>query len=209
MPSQESMHSDPLPENYTEVTYWRLSQHTKLLVMLNVVGIIGMVVSLALFLAWGQLWQPLTLGEVSAARMLTALIMIILTVVSHELVHGAALRYYGARPTYGVLWKEMMFYATAAGYAFPRNAYVVIALAPLLGLGGAGLALLAAPLPAWLRMAVILCAAFNTGSAVGDLWLVRIALSYPRWAYIVDEKDGLRVFMPAAPDLSGHGPSQM
>ncbi len=187
-----------LPENYNEVLYWKLSHHKKLLIVLNVVGIVLMGLAFVLFSAWAQLWHVVTGGEIYAAQMLLAIVMIVLTVVLHELTHGLALRYYGATPTYGVLWKEMMFYATAAGHAFPRNAYVVIALAPLGGLSALAMVLLALPLPLWLVMTVILCAAFNVGSAIGDMWLVRVALGYPRAAYIVDEKDGLRVFMPLA-----------
>ncbi len=187
-----------LPENYNEVLYWKLSHHKKLLIVLNVVGIILMGLALVAFFAWAQLWHVTTGGEIHAAQMLGTIAMLILTVVLHELTHGLALRYYGAMPTYGVLWKEMMFYATAAGHAFPRNAYVVIALAPLVGLSVIVMVLLALPLPLWLVLTVILCAAFNVGSAIGDMWLVRVALSYSPSAYIVDEKDGLRVFMPLA-----------
>ena len=43
-----------------------------------------------------------------------------------------------------------------------------------------------------------MCAALNVGSAIGDMWLVRVALGYPPAAYVVDEKDGVRVFMPEA-----------
>jgi hypothetical protein len=52
------------------------------------------------------------------------------------------------------------------------------------------------PLPGWLLWLIALCAAVNVGGAVGDMWLVRVALGYPSHAYIVDEQDGLRVFMP-------------
>jgi len=52
------------------------------------------------------------------------------------------------------------------------------------------------PLPGWLAWIVVFCTALNVGSAIGDMWLVRVALGYPSAAYVVDEKDGLRVFMP-------------
>jgi len=193
---QEDSCPGQLPEKTREVIYWKLSQHRKLLVVLNGVGIVLMGLAAALLTAWARLWHPLASGSITAPQMFLALVMLLLTLVLHELIHGLALRYYGAKPTYGVLWKEMMFYATAAGHAFHRNAYLVIALAPLVGLSVLAMALLILPLPAWLALPVLLCAAFNVGSAVGDLWLVRIALRYSRSAYIVDEKDGLRVFLP-------------
>lgn len=193
--SQDKSHPRNLPEHYREALYWKLSEHQKLLVALNVAGILIMVVALVPLVAWARLWQPVKTGGVSAFQTLVGLVMVGLTVVLHELLHGLALRFYGAKPTYGVLWKGMMFYATAAGHAFPRNAYVAVALAPLVGLSVLGAAMLMLPLPGWLALWVVLCTAFNAGSAVGDLWLVRVALSYPRSVYVVDEKDGLRVFV--------------
>lgn len=194
--SQEDSCPGQLPEKTHEVLYWRLSQHRKLLVVLNGVGIVLMGLAVGTFTTWARLWHPLASGSITTSQMFLALVMLPLTLVLHELLHGLALQYYGAKPTYGILWKEMMFYATAAGHAFRRNAYLGIALAPLVGLSVLAMALLILPLPAWLALPVVLCAAFNVGSAVGDLWLVRVALRYPHSAYIVDEKDGLRVFLP-------------
>jgi hypothetical protein len=37
---------------------------------------------------------------------------------------------------------------------------------------------------------------FNASGAVGDLWITRIVLQYPDSAYIMDERDGMRVFLP-------------
>jgi len=31
---------------------------------------------------------------------------------------------------------------------------------------------------------------------VGDLWITTIVLRYPATAYVIDEKDGIRVFLP-------------
>ena len=186
-----------LPENYDEVLYWKLSHHKKLLVVLNVVGLALTGLALVPFFAWARLWQPAVQSfNIGILQMGAAFIAIVLTIVLHELAHGLALRAYGARPKYGVMWNEMMFYATAAGHAFRRNAYIVIALAPLVGLSLAGMALLMLPLPGWVAWIVVFCAALNVGSAIGDMWLVRVVLGYPPTAYVVDEKDGLRVFMP-------------
>jgi len=183
--------------DYGQVLYWKLSDHKMLLVALNVVGVLLIGGAFAMFAAWARLWHS---GNLSTAmttwQMMGIWVGIALTIVLHELTHGLALRSYGARPKYGVMWKEMMFYATAPGHAFRRNAYLVIALAPLVGLSVLGLILLALPLPGWLLWIIIFCASLNAGSAIGDLWLVRVALGYPPVALIVDEKDGLRVFMP-------------
>ncbi|HOT92302.1 MAG TPA: DUF3267 domain-containing protein [Anaerolineae bacterium] len=186
-----------LPENYEEVLYWKLSHHKTLLVVLNVVGLALMGLALVTFFAWARIWHLETVSlELNIWQMVAALFAVAVTIVLHELTHGLALRAYGAQPKYGVMWQEMMFYATAAGYAFRRNAYIVIALAPLVGLSLVGMGLLMLPIPDWLLLIVVFCAALNVGSAIGDMWLVRVALGYPRVAYVVDEKDGLRMFMP-------------
>ncbi len=186
-----------LPENYHEVLYWKLSQHKSLVATLNIVGLLLMGLAFVPLCAWVRLWRPaIATLKIQGPEVFVMLFGIALTIVAHELTHGLALRSYGARPRYGVMWQEMMFYATAPGYAFRRNAYIVIALAPLVGLSVAALALLMLPLPEWLMLTVVFCSALNVGSAIGDMWLVRVALGYPKWAYIVDEKDGLRVFMP-------------
>lgn len=186
-----------LPDSYHEVLYWKLSHHNKLLVALNVAGLALLLVMIGVFMAWGRLWHPSGLnGDLNLGQMVLALVSVVLVMVLHELVHGLALKAYGARPKYGVLWQQMMFYATAPNHAFRRNAYLVIALAPLVGISVLGFLLLMLPLPGWLLWLIALCAAVNVGGAVGDMALVRVALGYPARAYIVDEQDGLRVFMP-------------
>lgn len=188
-----------LPENYHEVLYWKLSHHQKLLVILNVVGLLLLALSAALFFAWAGLWHPASSSvNMTVGAIVGTLVGVFLTIVLHELTHGLALQAYGAHPKYGIMWKEMMFYATAPGHAFRRNAYLVIALAPLAGLSALAALLLMLPLPGWAIVIIGFCAAMNVGSAIGDMWLVRVALGYPARAYIVDEQDGLRVFMPLA-----------
>lgn len=54
------------------------------------------------------------------------------TIVLHELLHGLAMRIFGARPEYGVLPQQLMFYASAPGYAFRRNTCLVVEMAPLM-----------------------------------------------------------------------------
>ncbi len=189
-----------LPDAYQEVLYWKLSHHNKLLIALNVVGLALMLGALSAFTAWANVWQPGGLhDDLNIVQIVLTLISVVLVMVLHELVHGIALKAYGARPKYGVLWQQMMFYATAPNHAFRRNAYLVIALAPLVGISVVGFVLLMLPLPGWLLWLIGLCAAVNVGGAVGDMWLVRVALGYPARAYIVDEQDGVRVFMPEEP----------
>jgi hypothetical protein len=88
-----------------------------------------------------------------------------------------------------------MFYATSPGYAFRRNDYLVVILAPLVGLSLLALmVILFAPPEVALLLA--LCATVNGAGAVGDLWILLITLRYPERAYVMDERDGMRIFLP-------------
>ena len=43
---------------------------------------------------------------------------------------------------------------------------------------------------------VNLGAAFNAAGAIGDVWISTIVLRYAPTAWIVDERDGIRVYLP-------------
>ena len=120
---------------------------------------------------------------------------IVATIVLHELAHGLAMRWCGTRPQYGAMWKHLTFYATAPGYGFRRNSYILVAVAPLVGLSC--LAILGMFLlrgTGWVAL-LTLCAIINAVGAIGDLWMVSMVLRYPKTAYVVDERDGFRVLL--------------
>ena len=125
------------------------------------------------------------------------LLLLLITAVLHEGAHGAAMRMCGARPTYGIIPTPLMFYATSPGFAYTRAQYIWVGVAPLLGVDL--LLTLAMVLTSGLTGLVVLAMLFslNTAGAVGDLWILSILLRFPSHAYVVDEKDGLRIFLPA------------
>lgn len=177
-----------------EMKVCQAQDRRKVTAMLVVSGIGGFAVG---FLITGK---PLPPVHLLATGLLVLLlgngVLIAASVAVHELVHGLAMRSFAARPTYGAMWRSLMFYATAPGYAFRRDAYLLVALAPL-GLSvvyGIG----AFVMPAPLSLAFFVTLQFNTLGAIGDLMIARKALAYPRNAYVIDEKDGMRVFMPAS-----------
>ncbi len=117
------------------------------------------------------------------------------TIIMHELVHGLTMCMFGARPQYGLLLKHLLFYATAPGYGFRRNAYIIIAIAPLIVLSILailGMFILQGTI--WVPLLAV-CAALNVGGAAGDLWITSLILRYSKTAYIVDERDGFRVLI--------------
>jgi hypothetical protein len=82
------------------------------------------------------------------------------------------------------------------GYAFQRNQYLVVILAPLVSLSilaCLGILVLAGTTMVWM---LAVWATINGSAAIGDLWIMTIVLRYPSRAYVIDEHDGMRIFMP-------------
>lgn len=187
-----------LPPNYHEVLYWKIGQSRGRLVMLNLISIPLFLVWSAAFLVFGVLFGRLLEAKVTGAtnELVVLLVAIFITIVLHELTHGVTARFYGARPEYGFLWRGLMFYATTPGYAFTRRHYCVVLLMPLVGLSLLAMLGIIGLAGSPLAVLLTLCAIFNASGAIGDLWILLIVARYPAQAYIVDERDGLRVFLP-------------
>jgi hypothetical protein len=186
-----------VPAHYREVLYWKLSGSAWRLIVANVLGLL-----LAGLCGAGFGWFARQVGRlppivVGAPELVALLAGLILSVVLHELVHGLVMQAYGAQPRYGVLWRMLAFYATAPGQAFKRDHYLVIGLAPMIGLSLLALlgmwVLAGSP---WVGL-LAACATLNAAGSIGDLWIVAVVLRYPPHAYVVDERDGMRIFLPA------------
>lgn len=123
----------------------------------------------------------------------------LLTFVLHELTHGLAMWMFGASPKYGIIWKGLMLYATSPGHAYHLNNYLAIALASFIFISALvvlGIWLLQGTL--WVALLAI-CGIINASGAIGDLWMTMIVFRYPASAYVMDERDGIRVFLPTNP----------
>jgi hypothetical protein len=132
-----------------------------------------------------------------------SIVGVVLTLVLHELTHGLTMQMFGASPKYGIIWKGLMLYATSPGYAYRRNNYVVISLAPFVFISALvilGMWILQGT--AWVALLAI-CGVVNASGAVGDMWITTIVLRYAATAYVVDERDGIRVFSLAPPATAG------
>lgn len=182
-----------IPEGYHEVLHWTLKEKSIALQVLSIpFFILSALIFFGLAVSIGKLPSSFTFG---AGELGSVIASIPLTIVLHEIVHGMAMKMFGAQPRYGVLWKQAAFYATSPEYAFRRNDYIQIALAPLIVIS------VLVVLGMWLAhgtffvVVFALCGIINTSGAIGDLWLTTLALRYDRTAYIIDEKDGVRVFL--------------
>ncbi|NNJ13668.1 DUF3267 domain-containing protein [Chloroflexales bacterium ZM16-3] len=191
-----------LPEAYHEVLYWRVTEKPNRLFFVQALALVSFVLFGLLFailaISLGKL--PLSGSFTIGLRESGALLIgVVLTLVAHELTHGLAMRLAGATPRYGIFWKGMMLYATSPGYAYQRTTYVTIMLAPFALISAlAVLGIWLVPGSQWATLFVI-CGAVNASGAIGDLWMTRIALRYPTTARIMDERDGMRVFVPDGP----------
>jgi hypothetical protein len=182
------------PEGYKEVLYWRISENKVALILVQVFAVL-------LTLIWGVLFYlaALRLGSIhlSVPDSTWLLLLAYLGVLPiHEVIHGAAMRIFGAKPKYGVMWKELMFYATSPGHAFSRNQFLAVTYAPFVLITVAVVVLLAVLHPSIWVWAIIAAGAGNAGGAIGDMWISTVVLKYPANAKIMDEKDGVRVFVP-------------
>ncbi len=195
-----------LPDDYQEVLSWKVTGKPMRVIALNIVGIL-------LFIIFGMIFSSIAirLGKVSSegnfrlglGEMGLAVAGIVVTFVLHELTHGLTMQMFGASPKYGIIWKGLMLYATSPGYAYRRNAYVVISLAPFVFISVLvilGMWILQGT--AWVALLAI-CGVVNASGAVGDMWITMIVLRYAATAYVMDERDGIRVFSLAPPARAG------
>ena len=197
LPPFSPIHSGVLPPHYREVLYWKITQSRWQVILVNLLSLPLAALMALVFFGWLGILHPVGMLRLQLLQVVSAIAAIVGTLVLHEGVHGLGMLAYGARPRFGILWQGLMIYATSPGYAFRRNAYIGVALAPLIGLSL--LALIAiAFLPPFLAALVALCATVNGAGAVGDLWIVLKTLRYPPQAYIMDKRDGMQIFMPGA-----------
>ena len=192
--------SGTLPSDYREVLSWNVTGKPMRVIVLNIIGIL-------LFVIYGMIFSSLAVSvgkmpsegafSIGLSEIGLALVGIVLIFILHELTHGLTMQVFGASPKYGIIWKGLMLYATSPGYAYRRNNYVVIALAPFVFLS------ILAVLGMWLLQGTLwvallgLCGAVNASGAIGDMWITMVVLRYASTAYVMDERDGIRVFLPS------------
>ncbi len=187
-----------LPAQYVEVRQVVLTE-PNLLLRLNLFSLIpllGMVVWMAVW--WGLVTRSRVPQAGADIPWLLALPVVFLVVLPiHELLHGLSIRYFGHRVRYGAKLSKGVLYATADNALFRRNEYVVVALAPLVGITLL-IMLLMFVLPQNLAYYAAFAAVINAGGAVGDLWAVGVVLRYPTVVLVRDEADSFRIYAPMA-----------
>jgi hypothetical protein len=94
-----------------------------------------------------------------------------ITVIGHELLHGAVMSYFGQDVTYGVNPAMGAVYASAFGQFQRRRDLFAIGLAPLVGLTLLATPLLLVPVPVVALTAYVILVTNATGAA-GDLYVL-------------------------------------
>jgi len=203
MPRMTTKIEPKVPPGYVEAYRLRLSASSRLVVALNLWAIVLLVPAIALFvwpaaargfLARDQVFT-LTLSLSDGLALIAATIGV---VVAHEGVHGLVMRYFGARPRYGIKWELMAAYATAPGHLFARDHFIAVALAPLALLTPVLWIVVWVAPSGGVWMALALAGILNTVGAVGDLYMTGQALKHPASALVLDEEDGMRVYVGEA-----------
>jgi hypothetical protein len=181
------------PEGYTEALYWRISDSKSKVIRIQLWALLFTVVWLSIFYLIARYVGGMTGGLPGNVWLWVVPIVVVMPL--HEFIHGMAMRSFGARPQYGVMWKQLMLYATSPGYPFPRDHFLVVAFAPL-----SLISVLVVCGIAWLSHSfwvfpLALGGTVNAAGAIGDIWIAGIVLRYPSSAKIMDERDGVRVFV--------------
>lgn len=189
-----------VPPAYREVLYWKLTESRRQLILINLLALpLGAVAAPVFFWLAARVGRVPGVGFSEAGDLLGLLVSLLLTLSLHELAHGLVMRACGARPRYGFKPEAGALYATAPGYAFTRAQYLAVIFAPLVGLSGLAVlgmwALAGSPLVPLLALGAVI----NAMGACGDVYMGWRVAQYPRAAYVVDEADGMRIFLPEPP----------
>jgi hypothetical protein len=174
-------------------------EYPKLNLQLLAGGLIIVITPCLVVLTWllqgrpGQFPLPIqpTFGD-----LMIVLATIIITILVHELIHGLVYQLLGYKVSYGVSLQLMAAYAGAFGQWQQRRHNILVALAPLVLLPLLLIPLLSVSQPTLVLIAFT-ALLFNTGGAVGDLYLVWRLLHWPATSLLYDVNTStMLVFLP-------------
>ncbi len=194
-----------LPEAYRQVRHL-IATEGRTLLALNLAALVPLVLMLLFVDQWWRLVQRVRgvygdrlLDNPSFWGQLAAIILVIvLTLTLHELLHGLAIWWLGHKPRFGLRLDLGVAYATTDHAFFPRNQFILIALAPLAGLTLIGMGLMFIVSDA-LAYYIGLMIVINASGAIGDLWMSWVVARYPAHALVKDEADSIRIYLPESP----------
>ncbi|MCD4843235.1 MAG: DUF3267 domain-containing protein [Methanosarcinales archaeon] len=130
----------------------------------------------------------------TSGTILISVALFVGTMVLHELIHGAFMSKYGGNPSYGagIAYFILPYFYATSKTVFPRNQYIVIAIAPLVVISLVAIGIMAAfpSIAHWMVIPFVL----NGSGAVGDLWVTRSILRCPKHVTVEDRKNGVIIY---------------
>ena len=115
--------------------YLKISEKASRTIIMNLLSIpLAFVFGVGFFIFVNLFGKPHEITKGNSNFGLILIIGIIVVIALHEFAHGVAMQNFGAPVKYGFTWKGFIFYATSPRYAFQRNLYIFICLAPLASL---------------------------------------------------------------------------
>jgi hypothetical protein len=170
------------------------------LIALNVAGFVLALAALLGFSLFASGLPPGLPDPLSGiSPVITIIVLFVLMLALHEALHGLTFRLFGARPRYGLNLRKSVAFASAADDYVARDAYIVVALVPLVVITLLALVLMLAA-GGTTRDVIGFVAALNVGGSVGDLWFVTVCRRYPRNLLVRDFGEGAALYAPP-PDL--------
>jgi hypothetical protein len=209
-----------LPDYFIERSVLDLSKDKRLLVTLQLAGLVVLLIS-SWFFIWlasrlrPEIWLALSDNEfiyraadgslvisfslslmAGVVLILSILVATVLMVVLHEAVHGLFFWFFtGRTPRFG--FKGFYAYAAAApGVYLPRNEYLVVGASPLVLLTLVGI-LVIPFIPLILMPALLFLLIGNASGSVGDILVIGWLLREPSEVLLLDVGDAMTSFGPS------------
>ena len=195
-----------LPGTYQLSANLNLAKDIKLAIALNIASLGMFAGSVLLSFKFLQVLRPslftdpsegLFSGYLSGTFLVTLIILIsviIGMIFLHEAIHGLFFWLFtGGRPKFG--FRGFYAYAAAPDWFIPKQAYLIISLAPLVVISVVGFGLMLILPPAWV-LPILLLVTMNASGAVGDLYAFFWLLLKPKGLYIQDFGDRMAVYFP-------------
>lgn len=190
-----------LPEGYVQTGSLDLLKNLKLMIWMNVGGLLLLAVTLAMWVwlavqlrgpeVWGALGFSIS-AESGLVWIFGLIGVVVAMLLLHEAVHGVFFWLFtGQRPVFGIGLGYA--YAAAPGWYLPRLKYLWVGISPLVVISLVGTALMAVVPVAWLPWLILLMAG-NASGAVGDLVVAGWLLTQPPTCLAEDRGDSIRLF---------------
>jgi hypothetical protein len=188
-----------LPDNYQPVYIINLAKNKLLAVVLNLAALFVVLLSfwlLGIFTKWihPDLSRTIISVKFGLSEIIFLLFLVVLNLVVHELIHGVFFWLITrSKPVFGLSLSYA--FAAAPHWYIPKRFYWIIGLAPLILISLIGLLIIAIGPPSWMLPALVVTG-FNTGGAVGDIWIIFRLLRTSSTSLVNDTGHTVSFFQP-------------